>query len=304
MNKFSIKDLENLTGIKAHTLRVWEQRHGIIIPKRTDTNIRYYDAEDLKKALKVSLLNKYGYKISRIQKMGDLEIDNTINQKADDDFKFENTVNKLLIDAVNMDTVAFEDKIDDYINTNGLEQTIEHLLFAFLDKVGLMWMTNRILPAQEHLTSNIISRKILLATEKLPSQRHNSKTPSFLLFLPEGEIHELALLYVHYLLRKHNLYPIYLGPDSPINDVAFVFKKLQPNYLYTHLTSVSKDFDVNKYLGKLTDACPSTNIFVSGSMLQKINYSSGNKDVVFLNTLKEVKEQIIYIEKYGNYIKH
>lgn len=303
MNKFSIKDLENLTGIKAHTLRVWEQRHGIIIPKRTDTNIRYYDNDDLKKALKVSLLNKYGYKISHIQKMGDAEIDTTINERSDEEFQFENLVNTLLLDAVNMDTDSFEEKLDEYIHNNGLERTIELLIFAFLEKIGLMWMTNRILPAQEHLTTNIIFRKILLAAEQLPAPRKNNDTPSFLLFLPEGEIHELGLIYVYYMLRKNGIKPIYLGPDSPINDVKYVFKKLHPDYLYTHLTSVSNDFDVNKYIDKLTDACPSAHIFISGSMLQKIKYTSGNKDVVFLNTLKEVKAQISHIQQYGNYIK-
>lgn len=303
MNRFSIKDIENLTGIKAHTLRVWEQRHGIIIPKRTDTNIRYYDAEDLKKALKVSLLNRHGYKISRIQKMGDSEIDSVIHQKTDEGFRFEALLNELLSAAVDMDIDTFEKQLDGYIQEYGLENMIEELVFSFLEKIGLMWMTNRILPAQEHLTSNVISRKILLAIEKSP-RKYTSNAPKVLMFLPEGEIHELGLLYAQYLLIKHGKIPIYLGANTPIDQVGFVNSVLKPNYLYTHITSVSNDFNINKYLDSLTDICPAKNIFVSGSMLQKLKYTSGNKDVIFLNSLQDVKDIFSVLSITPSSVKH
>ncbi len=289
MNRFSIKDIENLTGIKAHTLRVWEQRHGIIVPKRTDTNIRFYDAADLKRALKVSLLNRYGYKISRIQKMDDHEINTVIYQKNDESFRFENLVNELVVAMVDMDLDMFEGKLNGYINEFGLEKTIEDLIFSFLEKVGLMWMTNRILPAQEHLTSNIISRKILLAIEKLDKQ-NAPKEASVLMFLPEGEIHELGLIYVNYLLLSYGKKPIYLGANTPIDQVGYVNSAMDPDYLYTHITSVSNDFNINKYLDHITELCPDKHVFVSGSMLQKLKYTSGNSDVVFINTLQDVKD--------------
>ena len=144
MNRFSIKDIENLTGIKAHTLRIWEQRHGIIKPKRTDTNIRYYDALELKHALRVSLLNRYGYKISRITKMDDHQIDDAINEQTSKDFQLENQVNLLLSAAIDMDSEQFEDLIDQYIDKYNIEHAVEELIFNFLEKVGIMWMTNRV----------------------------------------------------------------------------------------------------------------------------------------------------------------
>lgn len=290
MNKFSIRDIENLTGIKAHTIRIWEQRYGILQPKRTPTNIRYYDADDLKLALKVSLLNNYGYKISRIHQMSDSEMSSLIQKVTDDEFKLQALVNNMLEATFNVDIDLFETLLDQYIRKNTLEQTVEQLIFLFLEKIGLMWMTDRIFPAQEHLISNVIYRKIAVAIEQLPPISKDAG-PAVLLFLPEGEIHDLGLLYVYYLLRKYGKKPIYLGPNTPLKEAEFVYEARKPEYIYIHLTSVAEEFDGNKYIQKIADVFTCEKIFISGSMLRSRKYHEHAR-VQFLYNLKEVKHAL------------
>ncbi|MCB0697901.1 MAG: MerR family transcriptional regulator [Chitinophagaceae bacterium] len=288
MNRFSIRDIENLTGIKAHTLRIWEQRHGIIVPKRTDTNIRYYDGDDLKQALRIALLNQHGYKISRIQKMNEEEINTLLRETADTGFQFEYLLNNMIEATIDMDTRKFESLVDKYIRKFGLEQAVEQLFFAFLEKIGVMWMTNRLFPAQEHLVSNIIIRKILLAIEKQAAKPDFTQS-TFLLFLPEGEIHEIGLLYIQYQLQKHDKHTIYLGANTPVDQVALVCKAVEPDYLYTHVTSASSDFDINSFLSRLSEVHNHKTIFVSGSMLQKTQITTSFPNVIFLSSLEEAK---------------
>ncbi|MGN6569674.1 MAG: MerR family transcriptional regulator [Flavipsychrobacter sp.] len=288
MNRFSIKDIENLTGVKAHTIRIWEQRYGILQPKRTPTNIRYYDALDLKLALRIALLNKFGYKISSIHKMDEHSMNQLIDKISDEDFKLHLLVNELLECTLSMDMDHFEELMSMYLKKNGLELTVESLIFEFLEKIGLMWLTDRIFPAQEHLISNVIYRKLALAIENLPPKPQGQKT-SVLLFLPEGEIHDISLLYAYYILLKYGKDPIYLGPNSPIKEVEFVYQAKKPDYLYTHLTSVAEDFDGKKYLQKLCITFPDAQIITSGNMIKSLK-TNQFPNVKFLYNLAEAKE--------------
>lgn len=290
MNRFSIKDIENLTGIKAHTIRIWEQRYGILLPKRTQTNIRYYDAMDLKMALRIALLNNYGYKISRIGNMSEQEMNSLIGKITDQDFKLHLIVNEMLEATLAMDIHHFELLLSSYLKKHGIEQTVEQLIFSFLEKIGLMWMTDRIFPAQEHLVSNVVYRKLAVAIEQLPAI--TNREGSILLFLPEGEIHDIGLQYVNYLLLKSGKPTIYLGPNSPLNEVKFAFEACNPKYIYLHLTSVVEEFDANKYLQRLAAQFPDTEIFVSGAMLISRKYSEP-KNMRFLYNLTEAKQALL-----------
>lgn len=294
MNKFSIKDIENLTGIKAHTLRIWEQRYGILQPKRTPTNIRYYDADDLKLALRVALLNNFGYKISRIHQMNDSEMNSLIGKINDQEFRLQVLSNDMLEATLDMDTERFEQIINSNVRRYGFEHVVEQLIFLFLEKIGIMWMTDRLAPAQEHLVSNILYRKLALAIESLPPKEPDA-APAILLFLPEGEIHDLGLMYVFYLLRKFGKNPIYLGPNSPLKEVQQVYNAKKPEYLYAHLTSVAEEFDGNRYLVKLSQAFPDARILISGSMLSRRHYNTFD-NIKYLYNLKEVKETLITIQ--------
>lgn len=288
MNRFSIKDIENLTGIKAHTIRIWEQRYGILQPKRTPTNIRYYDASDLKTALRISLLNNFGYKISRIHQMTDTDMSALIHKISDAGFKLQILTNELLEAALAMDVVQFEMLIDNFIQKRGIEAAVEQLLFQFMEKVGIMWMTNHLVPAQEHLASNVLYRKLAVAIDALPIA---GGTRSVLLFLREGEVHEISLMYVQYLLRKNGLVPVYLGANTSLAEIVAVYHARRPSYVYTHLTIVAEGSEDSKYLKKLANALNDVQILVSGPALRRRKYVP-HKNTRFLHTLAEVRDMI------------
>jgi DNA-binding transcriptional MerR regulator len=203
MNSFTIKDIENLTGVKAHTIRIWEQRYNFLKPRRTETNIRYYTNQELKIILNIALLNKFGCKISHIDKMDVSEINQKLLTISFVPAQQERLVNELIGYMIDLDLDRFEELLDSQIRAAGIENVINELIFPFLEKIGILWVTNNINPAQEHLVTNIIRQKILVGIEVATSQIKSGRTA--LLFLPEGEFHELGLLYVNFLLKSHGI---------------------------------------------------------------------------------------------------
>lgn len=268
MNRFSIRDLENLTGIKAHTIRIWEQRYDILQPKRTPTNIRFYDSDDLKLALRVSLLNQYGYKISRIHKMSSEGMADLIDTITDKNFRLQADAIRMLDATLAMDMAGLERLLTTHIAQNGIESTIETLVFQFLEKIGLMWLTDRISPAQEHLATNVIQRKIAVAIDGQPISRPGS--PSVLLFLPEDEIHDVGIWYAHYLLRKAGLEAIHLGANTPLREAQSVYEIRRPAYVYVHLTISVGGVDTTQYLQHLCSVFPESTVLASGAVLKHI----------------------------------
>lgn len=291
MNKFSIKDLENLTGIKAHTIRIWESRYGILNPERTPTNIRVYSADDLKTVLRVALLNNHGYKISRIHSMSKEEVNDLLQKISDADFRLNIVVNDMIEATLAMNIDAFEALLNMYIRRHGVEQTMEHLIMAYLEKIGILWMANSLCPAQEHLVSHIIYRKLSVAIEELHASQRSS-SPTILLFLPEGEIHDLVLMYVNYLLIKYRKKTIYLGANAPLSDIKMVYDRHRPQYMYMHLTAILEGFSPDKYLQKLSACFSNCNILVSGSVLRSKKYTQA-KNMKFLFNLDEVRNELI-----------
>src|SRR5580704_14978693 len=182
MNTFTIKDLENLSGIKAHTIRIWEQRYSFLKPGRTDTNIRYYSNQELKTILNIALLNKYGFKISHIDKMSGPELQNKIITLSHADARQERVVNDLIQHMFDLDIDNFEFLLDNYIITKGIDKTINQIIFPFLDRIGILWLTNHIHPVQEHLVCNIIRQKILVGIEGVST--HVFVDKRIYLFLP------------------------------------------------------------------------------------------------------------------------
>jgi DNA-binding transcriptional MerR regulator len=262
---FTIRELEVLSGIKAHTIRIWEQRYHFLKPSRTPTNIRTYSNEELKTLLNVALLNKHGYKISAIDKMqaehrakAVLELDSPgIN---------EHLVNEMIGYMIDMRPVEFEKLLNDHIKKHGIEKTITELIFGFLEKVGLLWQTNRVVPIQEHIVSNIIRQKIISAINDLPFVK--KEDPLFILFLPEDEHHEMGLLFVSYLLRKKKIPVIYLGANVPLKDVSKLIELKAPEYLYLHLTSFPHQHNFQKFIAKLSQQAGKSKVLISGSIVQ------------------------------------
>jgi MerR family transcriptional regulator, light-induced transcriptional regulator len=289
MNSFTIKDLENLSGIKAHTIRIWEQRYSFLKPQRTETNIRYYTNDELRKILNIALLNKYGYKISHINRMNIEEIKEKILSLATAEAYQERIINDLLDYMVVLNLEDFERIIDGYILKHGIEKTIANIIFPFLEKIGILWLTNHINPAQEHLVSNIIRQKLIMGIEKSESYININKT--LLLFLPEGEHHELGLLFMHYLLKIRGFKVLYVGADIPLKDLQFVVETKKPDLLYTHLTSVASNFNFDKFLVSIHARFPKNQLLISGRFARsyKKKLPSG---IFFKKTLQEVVEHV------------
>lgn len=289
MDAFTIKDLENLSGIKAHTIRIWEQRYSLLRPQRTETNIRSYSGEQLQKILNVALLNKYGFKISHIDRMSESEMNEKILSLSQAEAQQEWIVNELIRHMVHVDMVAFEKLVDDYIHTKGIEKTILQVLFPFLERIGILWQTNHINPAQEHLVSNLIRQKLIVGIDTARSRVQ--KKQSALLFLPEGEHHELGLLFVAYLLRNRGITVYYLGANIPLKDVAYVAALKRPDLLYVHLTSVSQYFNFEHFLNHAHKRMPGHRILVSGAVTRQYK----KKIPAGFSCLKSLSDVLNYI---------
>ena len=289
MNVFTIKDLENLSGIKAHTIRIWEQRYSFLKPKRTETNIRYYSTEELKAVLNIALLNKYGYKISHIDKMSTEEMRQKIIELSHAEAQQERLINDLVQYMVDLDIQRFEDVLNQFIRARGIERTITQLVFPFLDKIGILWMTNFIQPAQEHLVANIIRQKLIVGIENVHSSVSSDKI--VVLFLPEGEYHELGLLYIYYLLKSKGVLVLYLGSDVPVRDMEFLVNAKKPDFLLTHLTSVPANFNIDKFLNHFQTTVPETKLVISGQLAVCYPRKS-YPNVSFKRSLQEVMEFI------------
>lgn len=261
---FNIRELEALSGIKAHTIRIWEQRYNFLKPSRTATNIRNYSNEELKTILTVALLNKHGYKISSIDRMKPAQREQAVLSLEPKGVN-EHLVNEMIGYMIDMRSMDFEKLLNEHIKKWGIEKTITELIFGFLEKVGLLWQTNHVVPVQEHIVSNIIRQKIVSAIDDLPFVQN--QRPLFILFLPEDEHHEMGLLFVSYLLRKKKIPVIYLGANVPLNDVTKLVELRAPDYLYLHLTSFPHQHNFPKYLQKLTQRLGHTRVLISGPVV-------------------------------------
>jgi DNA-binding transcriptional MerR regulator len=267
MSSYTIKDLEKISGIKAHTIRIWEQRYNFLQPQRTETNIRSYSAEELKVILNVSLLNKYGFKISHIDKMSSEQMEEKIVSLSQLDAQKERVVNALIKEMVSLNMVAFERQLDLYIGQKGIEKAINEIIFPYLERVGILWVTNHINPAQEHLATNIVRQKIILGIERLTPLL--TYTKRIVLFLPEGEYHELGLLYVHFLLKQKGIYVDYLGTNVPIVDLKYLTEFKKVDYLYCHITMPARSFKLDKFFTNLSTINQQIPIILSGLMIQE-----------------------------------
>lgn len=287
MNAFTIRDLENLSGIKAHTIRIWEQRYTFLKPHRTNTNIRYYSNDELKTVLNIALLNKYGFKISHIEKMQATEIRDKILSLGDARAIQERIVNDLVQEMVDMEFDRFEKIIANYIIAKGIERTVIQIIFPFLEKIGILWLTGHVSPAQEHLVTNIIRQKLIVGIESTISPVRLDKT--CLLFLPEGEHHELGLLFMYYLLKSRGARVIYLGANVPVKDAQYVIKSKKPDMVFVHLTATAANFNFDKFLQNIHLYFENTRTIISGQLTQQYK-KNPPASVEFKKSLTEVME--------------
>jgi DNA-binding transcriptional MerR regulator len=298
VSTYSIKDFEQLSGIKAHTLRIWEQRYNLLQPKRTDTNIRYYDDDDLKLILNVALLNDNGVKISKIASMSSIELREEVMKLTDRSLTHDDQIHALTICMIEMD----EDRFDKILSTNilklGFEQTMLNVIYPFMSKIGILWQTGAINPAQEHFMSNLVRQKLIVAIDGQVQKQGGKK---FLLFLPEGELHEISILFASYLIKSKGHKVIYLGQSTPNDDLLSVYKLHQPEYLFTAITSSPSSEYVQDYIHALSEKFPSAHILVTGYQVlgQDLSFPANVSQMSYIRDIKDLLEELdqVYQEK-------
>lgn len=288
MSNYSIKDLEHLSGIKAHTLRIWEQRYNFIEPKRTDTNIRYYSDGDLKLILNISTLKENGYKISKIAKMSESEMSTEVLKIAETNLRFPDQINALTLSMIDMDEDRFEKILSNNIIKYGFEKSMVNIIYPFLSKIGMLWQTGSILPAQEHFISNLIRQKMTVAIDGQYVTESESKG-KWLLYLPEGELHELSLMFATFLLRSRKYKVIYLGQNLPKEDLYAVKEIHNPDYVLTMCTAAPKKSEIQEYIDEVAELFNNSTLFVGGYQVigQDIKRK---KNVEFLMKMEDLTE--------------
>ncbi|MEY2701573.1 MAG: hypothetical protein RLY43_206 [Bacteroidota bacterium] len=245
---FSIKDLENLSGIKAHTIRIWEKRYNLLEPMRTDTNIRLYDIQNLQKLLNVVLLTKFGYKISRISKLSTIEIENFVRKVQNEKTANNHALSAFKMAMLNFDQQLFLNTYNELLSEKDFGVVFLETFIPLLEEIGILWTTNTISPSHEHFISYLIKHKILVNIEKHVSNKLDTSENVYVLFLPENEIHDLGLLFLHYEIVSKGNHVIYLGRSLPIEDVAELNNHFKSITFVTYLTVTPEEDNIIDYL--------------------------------------------------------
>jgi DNA-binding transcriptional MerR regulator len=264
MTVYSIKDLEHLSGIKAHTIRIWEKRYALLDPERTDTNIRSYSDQDVRRILNVAMLVKNGYKISNVATFDEVKLQSEIlriNKYANDPDK---DIDQLLFHTVNLDTFGFEAMIDKIIGELGFSKTIQQVIFPFFERIGILWQTGSIFTAHEHFVSNLIRNRLIRETTKFKS---NEASKSVLFFLRENEWHELGLLYFNFLAAQAGLRCVYLGQSLPFEDLANLLTANKYDFVCTSFIYAIEKPELELYLANLSLVFNQNKILIAGRQI-------------------------------------
>jgi DNA-binding transcriptional MerR regulator len=270
LGAFSISDLEQLSGIKAHTIRIWEQRYGVLRPLRTATNIRSYCEEDLRRLLNVATLCGRGRRISQVARLSDAEMTQAVLACCDDAHDYQRQVNALLATLLAFDEPRLNQLLCAAAKQLGFEEMMLYVAYPLLQRIGMMWLAGTVNPAQEHLLSHLLRQKILAATDALPAVRPGSSR-RWVLFLPKDELHELALLFMNYALRSRGEHTLYLGQNLPSNELQAVCTCYDPDVLVTVLTSQPERSRVAEFAREVAALCPSKLLLLHGPLARQEN---------------------------------
>ena len=287
---FSIKDLENLTGIKAHTIRIWEKRYNVLEPMRTETNIRLYNIENLQKLLNITLLHKHGYKISNISKLSEDKIPQLVNDIISDKSAKNHAISSFKMAMMNFDQVLFLNTYDKLLSEKSFREIFSDILIPFLIETGFLWQTNTISVAHEHFISYLIKQKLLINTEKLQYKQNTKKGKVFVLYLPKSEIHELGLMYLNYEIQLNGYKTIYLGENVPTSSLKDV-KKYFNNITYLcYMTVEPNRSAINNYIKEikkevLTD---NSNFWIIGRMVENVDANLVNEKITVFTSIQDI----------------
>lgn len=283
MEYYQINDLETLTGIKAHTIRIWEKRYNVIDPHRTETNIRYYDNEHARKLLNIASLINAGYKISKVAELSDEQINKLIienSNSAENDSISTSLTNSLVAAMLSYDEPSFEKTFSSSLTRLGMYNTMLKVIYPFLYRVGVLWNVNEVMPAQEHFASWILKRKLMAAIDGLPLA--SKKTKKFILFLPPEEWHELGLLFTEYIIRNKGITVTNLGQDVPYDNLLEVAKNLKVNYIVTFFTARRDAEEIKSSVKHILDKNKEIQLLIGSSEINK-QHIPNNKRLTILH---------------------
>ena len=274
MNQFSIRDIENLCGVKAHTLRIWEQRYNLFVPKRKKSQHRIYDCDDLKELLRISFLYHHGYKISKIASLTPEERQEEVAKIKPQCCNYEIFVHQLIEASITLDKEVFEKVINSLVLRIGLEKSIIHVFYPFLHRIGLLWMTNHVVPAQEHFASHIIRKKIICAIDGL--ELNNDGKHNVVIFAPTGELHEIPLLVINYLLRKHGIWTTYFGANVKTETLVYYSENFRVTHFYMHVITHLDNCGLESITNQLCKEFLDQQVSVSGPACGCVKMKSPN----------------------------
>ncbi len=263
MVSYSITDLEKITGIKAHTIRIWEKRYKVFNPKRTATNIRCYTDDDLKRLMNISLLNRYGLRISNIVTMSQEELNQKVIDITENTSSHNMIIEQMIVAMMEFNEDKFEKVLTSALIKSNFEQTVTNVIYPFLERIGILWLVGTITPAQEHFIVNLIRRKMIAAIDGL-METPVKDAKKFLLFLPAGEFHELSLLFYWYNLKKMGHKVIYLGQSLPVDNLRLFTKTQQPDYILTVLTTALNPEQYESLISTFANDFSKQTVLISG----------------------------------------
>jgi len=273
---------------------VWESRYGIIQPKRTETNIRYYLDEDLQLVLNIALLNKNGLKISKIAKMSRQDIAQRVEEIAEDHEGNENLIDVMTLAMLELDEPRFSKIAENYNAKRGFEKTMLELIYPFLEKLSVLWLTGSVKPIHENFITHLIRQKVMRATDELPTSMPD-KNKQFFLYLPPGEKQELSLLFMNYLLKKEKFSVIYLGSETSMIDLQQAYEVQQPDFIFTIISETFTKDPIQHYVNALSNTFKDSQILLTGYQIVAQGVSAPENVSLFyslgemLNFLKEIK---------------
>jgi MerR family transcriptional regulator, light-induced transcriptional regulator len=291
---FSIKDLENLSGIKAHTIRIWEKRYNVLQPMRSNTNIRHYDLQSLQKLLNVVLLHNYGYKISRIAEHSTENIELLVREIISEKSIKTHAINAFKMAMINFDQALFFTTYTSLLSEKSFREIFHEVIIPLMEEIGLLWQAGTISPAQEHFITFLIKQKLLLNTEKLQVLEPKKTDKVFVLYLPENEIHELGLMYLNYEILLKGYKTIYLGESVPI-DCLIDMKKYYDTIVYvSYLTVEPTKNTINDYIKELTEKIvnPNSKVYLLGRMVEFIDTSKVIDRILVFNSISDFVQEL------------
>jgi DNA-binding transcriptional MerR regulator len=291
---FSIKDLENLSGIKAHTIRIWEKRYNILEPMRSTTNIRNYDLPNLQKLLNIVLLHNYGYKISRIAEHSTEKIELLVREIISEKSSKNHAINAFKMAMINFDQALFFNTYNNLLSEKSFREIFYDVVIPLMNEIGLLWQSGTITPAQEHFISFLIKQKLLINTEKIQILEPTRTDKVFVLYLPENEIHELGLMYLNYEILLNGYKSIYLGESVPIDSLKDM-KKYFDNVIYISYLTVEPTKDViDDYLKEIASEIitPDAKVWLLGRMTQFVDVHQLPKAITVFNSISDLVAEL------------